>query len=154
MGLNNIKWKNSLGTWDQRFLDLAQHISQWSRDPSTKVGAVIVRPDNTVASVGFNGFPQKMYDTEEYYLNRDEKYSRIIHAEINALTFCNESVKNYTIYVYPFMPCDRCFVQLVQAGMMRFVFPKTSEEHLKRWGPAFDKVKKYAEECMVELVEV
>ena len=37
--------------WHNRFMELAEHVAQWSRDPSTKVGAVIVRPDKSVASV-------------------------------------------------------------------------------------------------------
>lgn len=35
--------------WDQRFLELAKVVSTWSKDPSTKTGAVIVRPDKTEA---------------------------------------------------------------------------------------------------------
>lgn len=44
--------------WDARFLDLAVFIGDWSKDPSTKVGAVLVRPDRTIAGLGFNGFPR------------------------------------------------------------------------------------------------
>lgn len=45
-----------LSKWDERFIELARLVATWSKDPSTKVGAVIVRPYRTVASVGFNGF--------------------------------------------------------------------------------------------------
>tara|TARA_R110000787_G_scaffold186397_1_gene297914 strand:- start:2897 stop:3064 length:168 start_codon:yes stop_codon:yes gene_type:complete len=42
--------------WDQRFMELAAFIAQWSKDPSTKVGAVIVDPRNKrIVSTGFNG---------------------------------------------------------------------------------------------------
>ena len=41
--------------WETRFLEMARLVSGWSKDPSTKVGAVIVRPDKTIASVGYNG---------------------------------------------------------------------------------------------------
>lgn len=140
--------------WDLRFIDLAKHVAQWSRDPSTKLGAVIVRPDKSVCSIGFNGFPQKMPDTEELYATREEKYSRVIHGEMNALLFANEPVKGYTLYNYPLPPCDRCFVHMVQAGITRFVAPKPTGDQLTRWGEAFEKTRRFAKETGVELVEL
>src|SRR6266850_3709075 len=106
--------------WDKFYLGLCKYISTKSKDPSTKVGAAIVRPDNSMASIGYNGFPQKMPDKSEWYANREEKYSRVVHGEINALTFCkDESLVGYTLYTTPFAPCDRCFVQMVQTGITR-----------------------------------
>lgn len=144
---------NNIEKWDKRFLDLAKHIAQWSKDPSSKVGAVIVRPDKSVCSVGFNGFPQSMPDTEILYTTREEKLSRVIHSEINALLFSREPVKGYTMYV-ALMPCDRCFVTMVQAGIVRFVCPKPTEQQNERWGAAFEKTRQFARECGVELIEV
>jgi dCMP deaminase len=141
--------------WDLRFIEMSRLVSTWSKDPSTKVGAVIVRPNGSIASVGFNGFPQKMTCCDHQYENREEKYSRIIHGEINALTFCtDESLNGYTLYTTPFMPCDRCFVQMVQVGITRFVAPKATPDQLTRWGVAFERVRKYAVECNVQLVEI
>jgi len=141
--------------WDLFFLGLARYVSTKSKDPSTKVGAVITRPDYSVASVGFNGFPQGMPDHKHLYDDRDEKYSRIIHAEVNAVSFCrDESLTGYTLYTTPFMPCDRCFVQMVQKGIKRFVFPTATPEQIARWGAAFAKVRMYALECNVSLEEV
>lgn len=140
--------------WDSFYIGLAQYMSTASKDPSTKVGAVIVRPDKSVCSVGFNGFPKTMPDDPEIYANREEKYSRIIHGEINALAFAREPVKGYTLYTVPFMPCDRCFVQMAQVGIVRYVFPKATPEQLTRWGAAFDKVLKYAKEMNLEMVEI
>ncbi len=142
-------------TWDEYFLNLAKYVSTRSRDPSTQIGAVIVRPDKSICSTGFNGFPQKMPDHEELYANREEKYSRIIHGEINALTFSrDQSHQGYTLYTWPMLSCDRCFVQMVQAGITRFVAPKATEEKLTRWRDAFERVKQYAKECHVEIVEI
>jgi len=42
--------------WALRFLGLASYISKWSKDPSTKVGAVIAQ-GNRIVSLGYNGFP-------------------------------------------------------------------------------------------------
>ena len=104
--------------WDLRFLDLAQHIAQWSKDPSTKVGAVIVRPDKTICSVGYNGFPRGIEDTEERLNNRDLKYPCMVHAEMNAILNSKESLDGYILYISSptyFAPtCDRCAVHIIQ----------------------------------------
>jgi dCMP deaminase len=138
--------------WDIRFLLLAKNVSLWSKDPSTKVGAVIVRPDFTVASLGFNGFPKKMPDHKALYDNRDEKYSRIIHAEMNVLLHCNEPVKGYSLYS-SLLPCDRCLVHAAQAGITRFIAPQPSQDALERWESAFAKTRTYAAEMGLECVE-
>lgn len=139
--------------WDFRFLDLAKLISTWSKDPSTKCGAVITQ-DKRIISTGFNGFPDKMPDDYQLYTNREEKYSRIVHCEMNALLFAREPVAGATLYTYPFMSCDRCFVHMVQAGITRFVAPKPTEDQLTRWGEAFERVRDYAQECDVMLIEL
>lgn len=136
--------------WDTRFLDLAQVVSKYSKDPSTQVGAVIVRPDKSILSVGYNGFPRRMEDSLELLNNREEKYSRIIHAEVNALLQAKTDVTGCTLYTYPFMCCDRCAVQMIQAGVTEFVFPKPNEDAVSRWGVAFEKVFKYFDECKVQ----
>lgn len=140
--------------WNNFYLGMAQYISWKSKDPSTQTGAVIVRPDMTVASVGYNGFPRAMPDEPEAYQDREQKYSRIIHCEMNALMMARESVENYVLYTYPFMSCDRCFVHMVQAGIKTFVYPKATEEQLSRWGASFAKTLGYAAECGVKMVEI
>ncbi len=140
--------------WDLRFLEMAKLVASWSRDPSTQTGAVIVRPNRSVASVGFNGFPQKMNDDPALYANREEKYSRIVHCEMNALQFCQEQPITYTLFTHPFISCDRCFVHMAQAGITRFVAPCATEEQLTRWGAAFDRVRGYANEMGLELIEI
>jgi len=140
--------------WDLRWLGLAEHISAWSKDPSTKVGAVIVDKRNRLVSMGFNGFPQAMKDFQPHLDNREEKYSRVVHGEINALIFAERSVEGCTLYTWPFLTCDRCFVQMAQAGIKRVVAPQATEEQLTRWGPAFDKVRGYAREMNIEITEM
>jgi len=136
-----------MNKWDKRFLDMAKLVSTWSKDPSTQTGAVIVRPDKSVASVGFNGFAQPMPDSDRHYDNREEKYSRIIHCEMNASMFAQDtSLRDYTLYTYPFLSCDRCYVHMLQMGITRFVAPKCPPELEERWGEAFDKVRGYASE--------
>ena len=70
--------------WDRRFIELALHVATWSKDPSSKVGAVIVDEHRRVVSVGFNGFPAGVSDEE---VPRERKLLRVVHAEMNACVF-------------------------------------------------------------------
>lgn len=137
--------------WDRRFLKMAEHIAEWSKDPSTKCGAVIVRPDRTIASVGYNGFPRGMNDALALLANREVKLSRMVHAEMNALLSANEPVKGYTLYTVPFMPCDRCAVHMIQAGIKRVVSYAAEGARARRWANAFDQTTRYFREAGVEL---
>ena len=67
--------------WDIRFIGLAKHVSQWSKDPSTQVGAVIVDQKHRVISLGFNGFARGVRDLAERLENREMKYDMIIHLD-------------------------------------------------------------------------
>lgn len=137
--------------WDKRFIDMAALVASWSRDPSTKTGAVLVRPDKTIASIGFNGFPKGMSDDERLYADRDVKLSRIVHCEMNALLNCKEKVSGYTLYTWPFLSCDRCAVHVIQAGVKRVVAPKNEVE---RWQAAFSIARSFFEEAGVTVREV
>lgn len=141
--------------WDRRFLEMASLVASWSNDPSTQTGAVVVGADKRVISVGFNGFPAGMPDDYQLYANREEKYSRILHCEVNALLFARGDLpEGTTLYTFPFMSCDRCVVQMLQAGIRRFVAPAATAEQLTRWGAAFERTKKYIAECGGTLIEV
>jgi dCMP deaminase len=140
--------------WDIRFLKLARHISAWSKDPSTQTGAVITHPNRTVLSMGFNGFAQNMSDNPELYLDRETKYSRIIHCEINALLLAEGSARGCTLYTWPFASCDRCAVQMLQAGISHFVYPSTPDHLMERWGKSFELTKSYFIEAGVTFTEI
>lgn len=109
--------------WDKRFLELAKCVASWSKDPSTKTGSVIVRPDKTIASMGFNGFPRGIVDDPALLHVREEKYKRVIHCEMNAILFAREPLNEYTLYNWPFCSCARCAVHVIQAGIVRVVYP-------------------------------
>lgn len=140
--------------WDMRFLDLACYVSGWSKDPSTKTGAVIVRPDRTIASLGYNGFPRGTEDDETLYAHRETKYSRIVHCEMNAILSAREPVKGYTLYTYPFISCDRCAAHVIQAGIVRCVAPSPTKEQLTRWSDSFIRTRNLFAEACVELLEI
>lgn len=143
-----------MNKWDVRFLDMAKLVSSWSKDISTKCGAVVVRPDKTIASIGFNGFPKRMTDKEEFLVNRKEKLSRIVHAEMNSILHLKERPERYFLYTYPLPPCDRCIVHMIQAGITYFIAPKLPEHLEDRWGESVEKTKLYLKECGLSLEEM
>ena len=106
--------------WDERFLSLAHHVSQWSKDPRTKVGAVIVDQKKRVISLGYNGFPRGVEDTPERYDDRPTKHLFVAHAERNALDNSPMSVEGCTLYV-PLVPCSECAKSIIQRGIARVV---------------------------------
>ena len=125
--------------WDQRFLNLAKHISEWSKDPSTKVGCVVVGPDHEIRSTGFNGLPRGIEDNDERLNNREIKYPLICHAEENAIMHAARigiSLKHCTAYV-TWPPCTRCARSLIQAGVSTIIYPKDIEIP-ERWMEDFN----------------
>jgi dCMP deaminase len=111
---------SDLSKWDRRWLELAQHVSSWSKDPSTKVGAVIAQGKQLV-SLGFNGFPASCEDKPEWLTDRQTKYKLVVHAEINAVLNSQLPVKGSTVYLYPLAPCPTCAIFLARAGVERVV---------------------------------
>lgn len=140
--------------WDVFYLKMAQLASTMSKDPSTQTGAAIVRPNRSLCSTGFNGFPQTMEDRPEWYANREEKYSRVVHCEVNALVFSREPVNGYTLYTWPFASCDRCCVQMLQAGITRFVYPELPEDKKSRWEKSLRLTEEYIRESGMVAVEI
>jgi dCMP deaminase len=134
--------------WDIRFLNLAEHIASWSLDPSTKVGSVIVDPQKRVISMGYNGLPRGIEDSDERLNNRDLKYKLIVHAERNSLLFARGSVEGCTIYTWPFQPCTACASMIIQAGIKRVVSLETDNP---RWNEDFALSREILEEAGVNL---
>jgi len=112
--------------WHTRYLDLAQSISDWSKDPSTRVGAVAIGKYGQVLSQGFNGFPRGIQDTPDLYDDRDAKYDRIVHAEMNVIyNACRTGVSldGATLYVYGLPLCSECAKGIIQVGISTVVMP-------------------------------
>jgi dCMP deaminase len=142
---------NNLAKWDARFLDMAETVARWSKDPSTKCGAVIVRPNKSIASLGFNGFPRGMSDDPSIYADRPRKLARVIHAEMNAVLSAMEPLHGFTIYVtHP--PCDRCCAHLIQAGLGRVVFRiDRGSDFEERWAGSLELAYAMFHEAGVEV---
>lgn len=122
--------------WNTRFLSLAKQVSGWSHDPSTKVGAVIVRPDKTIVSLGYNGFPRGITDSADRYANRELKYALVVHAEANCILNAHScNLYGCAIYVYPLFTCAECAKLIAQSGIKLVVSPAPS---LERWKTAYE----------------
>ena len=136
--------------WDRRFIDLALHISGWSKDPSTKVGCVVVGEDREIRSTGFNGFPRGIDDSMERLEDRELKYPLICHAEENAIMHAARigiSLKHCTAYV-TWPPCTRCARSLIQAGVVEVVYPGDIEIP-DRWIEDFERSNSMMKEAGV-----
>lgn len=106
--------------WDARFLDLAQHVASWSKDPSRKIGAVAIGDKGQVLAQGYNGFPRGIEDSENRYNVREEKYKYVVHAEMNCIynaSWNGVSLNKSKFYVYGLPVCSECAKGLIQVGV-------------------------------------
>lgn len=109
-------------SWDDHFMDMATLVAQRSKDPSTKVGCVVVSEDKIVVATGYNGLPRGVEDRSER-MERPAKYLWTSHAEENAVAQSarvGAKLKGGTAYV-THHPCSRCARSLIQAGISKVV---------------------------------
>ncbi len=137
--------------WHHRFMDIAKLISSWSKDPSTKVGAVVVGPDKEIRSTGYNGLVRGVDDDIPERLERPTKYDFFEHAERNAVyNACRigTCLKDCIIYVTS-MPCPDCARAIIQAGIKMVVTYKFEPVEGQPVGTWRDKVS-YSEQMFKE----
>lgn len=125
--------------WDHRFLGLARLVSDWSKDPSTKVGAVITNSKKQVISLGYNGFPRGVNDCKERYSHRETKLLFVAHAERNALDNAVVDVEGATLYSTLY-PCPDCTKGIIQRGIARVVAPVPSDIQVERYNLRTSKI--------------
>jgi len=123
--------------WKIFFMQQAQLMSTRSKDPSTKVGCIIVSQDGYVLSEGYNGFPRGIEDTPERLNNRDQKYPRVVHAEANAIINAGRNgtkIKDGIVFVTQ-PPCPDCAKMLIQAGIKEIFYMDLdkSKKDVKGW---------------------
>ena len=120
--------------WKKRFLKLSKEISTWSKDPSTKVGALIISEDKNIISTGYNGFPRDIEDTEERLNNRELKYKFVLHAEMNCILnalYNGRSVKDCILFVHGLPPCSECTKSIIQAGIKKVITDSKATDNWK-----------------------
>lgn len=136
--------------WHKRFIELAKTIARYSKDPRTKVGAVIVDDEKRIVSMGYNGFPRKVLDLEERLNDRKEKLKYIVHAELNAILNAKRDLEGTTIYVYPYFPCNECAKAIIQSGVRRVITTGIVDDN---WKDSVEASKKMFDEAGV-VVEI
>ena len=130
------------GKWDKRWMEVAELFGTWSKDPSTKVGCVVIGSSNQVLTQGFNGFPRGADDSYLRYRDRTVKYKWIEHAERNAIynaARTGTSLMQATAYV-PWFPCAECARAIAQSGITTVVTNNPSgydKSFMVRWGQDF-----------------
>ena len=107
-------------SWNKYFMEIAWAVSKRSKDPSTKVGAVIVSNDHSPISFGYNGFPKGCLEEHMTY-ERPMKYHTIIHAEMNAILFARRDLKGAILYSTHY-PCENCLKHALQAGIREIYY--------------------------------
>jgi len=125
-----------LSKWTRRYLDVAKSVATWSKDPSRKIGAIVVGDKGQILSQGYNGFPRGVKDTDDRYNVREEKYKYIVHGEMNAIyNACNSgvSLNGATLYVYGLPVCAECAKGIIQVGIKDVImlYPKDIPDNWK-----------------------
>lgn len=140
--------------WHRRFLELADSIAGWSKDPSRGVGAIIVTPSRQIIATGYNGLPRGIEDRPDR-LERPVKYDLIVHAEMNAIVQCarNGTPPNGCTLYSTFSPCVHCTLAIIQCGIAAVVTRRVSgmDAH---WNESIAKSRSLLDEAKIPLVEV
>ena len=137
--------------WHKRFMEVAELVATWSKDKSTKVGAVVVGPDREIRSTGYNGVVRGVDDDIPERLERPTKYDFFEHAERNAVynaCLIGASLKGCVIYVTA-MPCPDCARAIIQSGIKMVVTHKVEFDANTPIGTWRDKLV-YSEQMFKE----
>jgi dCMP deaminase len=131
----NVKSNFKKG-WTQKFIDMIRVVKSWSKDPSTKVGALIVGDQHQILSTGYNGFPRGVDDEVVSRYERPDKYKWTEHAERNAIyNYCRQFLKGTTIYL-EWYPCSDCARAIIQCGISA-IYCSSPNFDDERWGKDF-----------------
>jgi dCMP deaminase len=131
-------------SWDQYALNLAHAAATRSEDPYHQVGVALMRPDHTVAAVGYNGAPSGV-DID--WSDRDARRAQVIHAEANALRYVRPG--EVGTLVTTMMPCANCVLLMSSYGIRRVVY--TGELDPAVYDTTF--IRELANECGIEIVK-
>lgn len=134
--------------WQHRFMTLAREVATWSKDPSSQVGAVIVSPDRRSIATGYNGFPRGMQDDDRLH-DREQKYPRVIHAELNALLNTRFDVAGAHMFV-TLSPCQPCASAIIQMQIGYVYAPSVDPSH--RWARQQSEASEDMGACGVRVV--
>lgn len=118
-------------SWDEWFIKIMYLVASKSKDPKTKIGAVLVR-DRRIISTGYNGFCQGVNDNVSARWERPTKYSWVSHAERNSVYSAARTgiaTLGTTMYTNG-TPCTDCAKAVIQAGVAKVIVHRPYEELL------------------------
>jgi len=117
--------------WDWA-VGMARHVAKLSKDPSTKVGAVIFDDKRRIVSVAYNGFPRGVQDSQARLHDRETKLKMTVHAEKNAMAFATAPLHGSTLFcTHPC--CTQCAAMVIQNGVKHVCWPTPEPAFVERW---------------------
>lgn len=146
-----------MNKWVNHYMKLAEHVSTWSKDPNTKVGAIVVGAKGQILTQGYNGFPRKIKDTPARLNDRDTKLKYVVHAEMNAIfnaSLTGVSLDGSTIYIYGLPICHECAKGIIQVGIKKAVIQKQFPGMKDTWKESCSLAIKILEEANITVIEV
>jgi len=132
-------------------MELARTAASWSKDPSSKIGAVAIGDKGQVLSTGYNGFPRNIKDTQSRLNTRALKYQLMVHAEMNCIynaTYNGVSLDGATLYVAGLPCCSQCALGIIQVGIKKVVMEGDPEN--ERWRESWKLSKDLFNEAQIE----
>lgn len=142
--------------WGSRILELAKTVASWSKDDSTKVGAVITTATGKPISWGFNGMPMGIDDEVPERMERPLKYKWMCHAERNAIDLASQADLSDCIMFVTFSPCPSCAQSIIQKGIRTIVVDAeyTAEKMPERWQTDMAIATEMFNEAGVEIIAI
>lgn len=158
--------------WHEYFIKIANVVRQKSKDPSSKVGVVIVSKNNEILSTGFNGFCRNIQEysntltlanneaTLSNRWERPEKYLWVEHGERNAIyNAARNGIKLLGSKLYlvafgpPTVPCVDCTKAIIQSGI-KYVYGYAVQPAREEWKKDFDFCLNHLEEAGIIFVDL
>lgn len=149
--LKTMTYNTPMG-WDEWFMRMVYLLSSKSKDPSSKIGAVLTK-ENQIISTGYNGFPTGVSDDIDRYNERLTKYKYVVHAEHNTILAAAKFgiSTNQSILYTNQMPCNECTKAIIQAGIHQVVIHKQWPEINKNWKESEEITKIMCKESGVDI---
>ncbi|XP_073814358.1 probable deoxycytidylate deaminase isoform X2 [Musca autumnalis] len=124
------------------YMGMARLAEKFSRDPETKVGAVIVSAEHNIVSVGYNGFPKGCKDDHQDLSwerrdkknpNMNDKQLYVVHAEADAIIKATKlDLEGAHIYTTLY-PCNECAKLIINAGIKEVHYLSNSKSHKRKY---------------------
>ena len=140
--------------WHEYFLNLSKAVALKSKDESSKIGAVVVGPDQEIRSTGYNGFPRGFNDSDPAKQERPLKYKYFEHAERNAIYNAarfGASLLGCTLYC-EWPPCTDCARAIIQSGITTVINSKSIIDCPERWRDDMNLAHEMLLDCGVKSI--